>query len=82
MRIRGHPNTVTISGLTVTNGNCGIYSDHSTLTVSNCVVTANKGGSLFGIGINGILGPTTRVERGITAIPGNLTAIVLLFSLC
>src|SRR4051812_40232356 len=27
--------TVTISGLTITNGNCGIYSDHASLTVTN-----------------------------------------------
>ncbi len=59
----GVTNTVTISGLTVTNGDCGIYSDHSSLTVTNCVVTANKGGSFFGIGINDMLGPTTPVER-------------------
>jgi hypothetical protein len=58
-------NTVTISGLTVTNGVCGIYSDHSILTVSNCVVTANGGDgpSFFGIGINNMRGPTARVER-------------------
>jgi hypothetical protein len=58
-------NTVTISGLTVTNGVCGIYSDHSPLTVTNCVVTANGGDgpSFFGIGINNMRGPTARVER-------------------
>ena len=58
-------NTATISGLTVTNGVCGIYSDHSILTVSNCVVTANGGDgpSFFGIGINNMRGPTARVER-------------------
>src|SRR6478736_1276868 len=36
-----HNNTVTISGLTITNGLCGIYSDHATLTVSNCIVSDN-----------------------------------------
>ena len=41
------------------------YSDHATLTVSDCVVTANKGGTLFGgIGINNELGPAAPVERG------------------
>jgi hypothetical protein len=56
-------NTVTISGLTVTNGDCGIYSDHATLTVRDCVVTANKGGTRFGgIGINNSLGPAAPVE--------------------
>src|SRR5262245_35303274 len=40
--------TVTIQGLTITNGStdfdfggAGIYNDHSNLTVNNCVVTAN-----------------------------------------
>jgi hypothetical protein len=57
-------NTVTISGLTVTNGNCGMYSDHASLTVNNCVVTANKGhSSLGGVGINDARGPTAPVER-------------------
>ena len=57
-------NTVTISGLTVTNGNCGIYSDHASLTVTNCVVTANNGhSSVGGIGINDARGPTARVEH-------------------
>ena len=51
-----HDNTVTISGLTVTNGNCGIYSDHASLTVTNCVVTANNGQfSVGGIGIDNTL---------------------------
>ena len=59
-----HDNTVTISGLTVTNGNCGIYSDHASLTVTNCVVTANNGQFSFGgIGIDNTLGPTARVEH-------------------
>ena len=57
-------NTVTISGLTVTNGNCGMYSDHASLTVTNCVVMANKGhSSVGGIGINDARGPTVPVER-------------------
>ena len=55
--------TVTISGLTVTNGVCGIFSDHASLTVTNCVVTANKGGSYCGIGINDARGPTAPVEH-------------------
>ena len=56
-------NTVTISGLTVTNGDCGMYSDHASLIVTNCVVMANKGhSSLGGIGINDTRGPTAAVE--------------------
>ena len=58
-------NTVTISGLTITNGHCGIFSDHATLTVSNCVVSDNIGGFSFGgIGIDNNLGPAAPVERG------------------
>jgi hypothetical protein len=57
-------NTVTISGLTVTNGNCGMYSDHASLTVTNCVVTANGGhSSLGGVAINAARGPTAPVEH-------------------
>ena len=60
-----HNNTVTISGLTITNGHCGIFSDHATLTVSNCVVSDNIGGPSFGgIGIDNNLGPAAPVERG------------------
>jgi hypothetical protein len=53
--------TVTISGLTISNGACGIFSDHSTLTVSNCVVTGNS--SYGGVSINDVHGPATHVER-------------------
>jgi hypothetical protein len=52
---------VTISGLTISNGACGIFCDHSTLTVSNCVVTGNS--SYGGVSINDVHGPATRVER-------------------
>jgi predicted outer membrane repeat protein len=53
--------TVAISGLTITNGAVsgsypanlggGIWNDHSTLTLSNCVVTGNSGGNGSGGGI-------------------------------
>jgi hypothetical protein len=48
--------TVTISGLTITNGSApdsrggGIYNDHATLTVSNCTFSSNSaafGGGIF-----------------------------------
>lgn len=54
--------TVGISGLTITNGNAtgsaseggGIFSDHATLTVSNCVISGNfavnNGGGLYNDG--------------------------------
>ena len=42
--------TVTISGLTITNGaadhGAGIYNDHATLTVSNSTLTGNNAGNL------------------------------------
>jgi len=57
-----HNNTVTISGLTITNGLCGIYSDHATLTVSNCIVSDNI--AFGGISIDNQVGPAVPVERG------------------
>src|SRR5437667_335639 len=49
--------TVTISGLTITNGytsgfGCGIHNDHASLTLNNCTVTANNGSSFEGGGIS------------------------------
>jgi hypothetical protein len=41
--------TVTIEGLTVSDGDGGIYNDHGTLTVSNCIVRDNEGD--YGAGI-------------------------------
>jgi len=38
--------TVTISGLTVTNGDFGICNGEASLTVSNCVVSGNASGGL------------------------------------
>jgi hypothetical protein len=52
--------TVTISGLTITNGDAGICNDHGALTVSNCVVSGNS--SYGGIEVSGSHGPG--VERG------------------
>ena len=54
-----HDDTVTISGLTITNGQCGIYNDHGALTVSDCVVTGNSG---FELRADGSFGP--QAERG------------------
>jgi hypothetical protein len=53
-------NAVTIFGLTITNGGCGIASGGSTLTVSHCVVTAN---SPYG-GVGTLQGPPPSIERG------------------
>src|SRR5206468_50828 len=54
--------TVTISGLTITNGQAspssggGIYNDHSTLTVSSCTISGNSafdGGGIYNNGYSG-----------------------------
>ena len=45
--------TVTICGLTITNGSAiggGIYNDHGTVTVLNCVLSGNTGGGFIGAG--------------------------------
>ncbi len=63
----GPSETVTISGLTTTNGNAhgeffpdvrggGLYNDHATLTLTNCSVVANVasyGGGIYNDGYNG-----------------------------
>jgi hypothetical protein len=49
--------TVTIAGLTITNGNAdriggggGIFNEASTLTVSNCTISGNSAPDAFGVG--------------------------------
>jgi hypothetical protein len=59
----GSGKTVTISSLTVTNGSAtlggGMYNDHSTLTVSNCILSGNSatgnghGGGIYNDGDSG-----------------------------
>jgi hypothetical protein len=58
----GFGKTVTISGLTITNGTIngnggGIYNDHATLTVSNSTLSGNSattdGGGIFNYAIHG-----------------------------
>jgi len=43
--------TVTISGLTITNGSAGsgggIHNDHATLTLNTCTITGNLGGGMY-----------------------------------
>ena len=43
--------TATISGLSIRNGQAGIWNDGGTLTVSNCAVRGNSEGGLFNDGI-------------------------------
>jgi len=51
--------TVMIEGLTISNGGVrggGLYNDHATLTISNCIVRDNKGdagGGIYNDGANG-----------------------------
>ena len=42
--------TATISGLTIRNGQTGIWNQHGTLTVSNCAVSGNSEVGLFNDG--------------------------------
>ena len=49
--------TVTISGLTITNGHAsdsggGIYNDHAVLTLGNCLITGNSAAGNVGGGIH------------------------------
>src|SRR6266699_2234152 len=74
--------TVTISGLTITNGRksgigiesqgAGILNDHATLTVSNCTITGNSaagnGGGIYNTG--GLFGSATLTVNNST-ISGN-----------
>jgi len=59
--------TVTISDLTISNGNDynagGIYSDGATLTVNNCTFTANSGG---GYGGGGIMSDASNADANLT----------------
>ena len=55
LHISGANNAVhaVISGLTLTNGGAalgGIYNDHATLTLTNCVVTGNRVGGIYNNG--------------------------------
>src|SRR6476660_2121993 len=43
--------TATISGLTIRNGQAGIWNEHGTLTVSNCAVSGNSEIGLFNEGV-------------------------------
>jgi hypothetical protein len=68
--------TVTISGLTITNGSFsfgdggGIVNDHATLTVSNCTVSGNSAVFGGGIHINGNSGSATLTINNST-VSGN-----------
>ena len=39
--------TVAIAGLTVTNGQFGIWNEQGTLTVTNCIISGNSGDALY-----------------------------------
>jgi hypothetical protein len=70
--------TVTISGLTITNGNVGvggfgggIYNDHAVLTVSNCTLSGNSAGGGGGIYNNGRNGGSASLEILNSTLSGN-----------
>jgi hypothetical protein len=75
----GAGNTVTISGLTITNGDVaiiqdnggGIYNDHATLTLNGCRVTENSGGFGAGIFSDGVSGAVMLVLQDST-VSGNM----------
>src|SRR4029077_5753308 len=46
-------NTVTISGLTITNGSSGVYNDGGALTLSDCTVSGNSGPGVRNDSLNG-----------------------------
>ena len=73
--------TVTISGLTITNGNVsnddggGIFNDHATLTVNNCTVSGNSAfdaGGIYNDGTNG--GSATLTVNNCTLSGNSATA--------
>src|SRR6266540_3425831 len=49
----GYGKTVTISGLTITNGSIGIWNDNATLAINNCTISGNSGGGVYNDGNNG-----------------------------
>src|SRR6476659_479105 len=56
--------TATISGLTIRNGQAGIWNEHGTLTVSNCAVSGNSEIGLFNDGVPSVLTVSNCVVSG------------------
>jgi hypothetical protein len=56
--------TATVSGLTIRNGQFGIWNEHGTLTVSNCAVSDNSEVGLFNDGVPGVLTVSNCVVTG------------------
>jgi hypothetical protein len=56
--------TATISGLTIRNGQTGIWNEHGTLTVGNCAVSGNSEVGLFNDGVPGVLTVSSCVVSG------------------
>jgi hypothetical protein len=75
----GAGKTVSISGLTITNGDAtnnllgggGIYNDHSTLTVNNCTISGNLAGQGGGICNDGQAGGAAALQINHSTISGN-----------
>lgn len=56
--------TATISGLSIRNGQAGIWNEHGTLTVSNCAVSGNSEVGLFNDGVPSVLTVSNCVVNG------------------
>jgi hypothetical protein len=56
--------TATISGLSIRNGQAGIWNEHGTLTVSNCAVSGNSDIGLFNDGVPSVLTVSNCVVSG------------------
>jgi hypothetical protein len=77
---------VTISGLTITNGNAsgngvggGIYNDHSTLTVNNSTITGNVSG---GIGNDGQANGAATLQINNSRISGSFGDAISNYAAC
>jgi predicted outer membrane repeat protein len=76
--------TVSISGLSITNGQYGIYNQQGTLTVSNCVVSGNSFAGLYNDASQSFIGASMTVTTSIISNTGtgaiNVLAPPLLLS--
>jgi CSLREA domain-containing protein len=73
--------TVTITGMTISNGNAtglspasggGVYNDHGTLTLTNCVVSGNTADTGGGINANGVTLGSAGLTLTATTVNGNI----------
>ena len=74
--------TATISGLTIRNGQAGIWNEHGTLTVSNCAVSGNSEVGLFNDGVPSVLTVSNCVVSGNLGAEFLIASYVLTVSYC